>query len=44
MIEHYNDDDPVRHLLDTYNWHFLPVANPDGYVHTWESEVGAIQN
>ncbi len=24
-----------RGLVDRFDWHFLPVVNPDGYAHTW---------
>merc|ERR1712140_165821 len=24
-------------LLDTYDWYFLPVMNPDGYEYSWEA-------
>lgn len=35
MIEDYDSDQDVKHLVDTYDWFFVPVVNPDGYAHTW---------
>ena len=31
-------DAQVQHLLNTYDWQFVPVVNPDGYVYTWGSD------
>ena len=35
MLNNYNNDAQVRDLMDHYDWHFLPVANPDGYDFTF---------
>ncbi len=31
MIENYNQN---KALVDSFEWYFLPVANPDGYAYT----------
>ncbi|TFK23888.1 Zn-dependent exopeptidase [Coprinopsis marcescibilis] len=35
-----SSDEPhaLSSLLDVYNFHIIPVPNPDGYVYTWESD------
>ena len=35
MLNNYNNDAQVRDLMDHYDRHFLPVANPDGYDFTF---------
>ena len=35
MVVNYGSDDDVTNLVDTYDFHFLPVVNPDGYVYTF---------
>ena len=35
MVTGYGTDDVVTNLVDTYDFHFLPVVNPDGYVYTF---------
>merc|ERR1719228_1582904 len=37
LIENSNSVDPRDNLLAMYDFFILPVANPDGYVHSWES-------
>lgn len=32
LVTFYNDN---FKLADQVDWYILPVANPDGYVHTW---------
>jgi carboxypeptidase A2 len=34
LITGYGSDDVVTYLLDTYDWHFVIVVNPDGYAYT----------
>jgi carboxypeptidase A2 len=38
LIDEYETNDDARRFLDTYDWYLTPVANPDGYVYTWESD------
>ncbi|KAJ7480262.1 peptidase M14 [Mycena galericulata] len=33
-----NQTGSLAHLLKVYDFHILPSPNPDGYVHTWESD------
>ena len=33
---HYNGSEEITRLLEEVDWYFLPIANPDGYVHTLE--------
>ena len=35
MVVNYGSDDNVTNLVDTYDFTFLPVVNPDGYVYTF---------
>ncbi|ESN98860.1 hypothetical protein HELRODRAFT_188933 [Helobdella robusta] len=35
MQDNYNGDSLVKSLLDKYDWHFIPIVNPDGYDFTW---------
>jgi len=37
FVEGYGSNPEVTSLLDNYNWHFVPVVNPDGYSYTWTS-------
>lgn len=34
----YNVDPAITELLDTYDFHILPVVNPDGYAFSWEED------
>ncbi|XP_050705577.1 carboxypeptidase B-like isoform X8 [Eriocheir sinensis] len=34
----YGSDSEVTALLDTYDFHIMPVANPDGYEYTWTAD------
>lgn len=38
LLDNYHKDTDIRHLMDTYDWHMLPVINPDGYVHSWNPQ------
>ena len=31
MTRDYETDSEVAYLVNTYDWYFLPVMNPDGY-------------
>ncbi len=35
MTRNYASDSEVAYLVNTYDWYFLPVMNPDGYDFTW---------
>ena len=35
MVTQYANDSDVTYLVDTYDFHFLPIVNPDGYVYTF---------
>ncbi|XP_045603336.2 carboxypeptidase B [Procambarus clarkii] len=34
----YGSDGQVTDLLDTYDFHIMPCANPDGYNYTWNED------
>ena len=38
LIEDYATDAEVQRLLNTYDFHLLPVVNPDGYEYTWTND------
>ncbi|CAH1795226.1 unnamed protein product, partial [Owenia fusiformis] len=38
LLTQYNSNADVRAMVDSYDWHFLPVANPDGYEYTHTSD------
>lgn len=36
LIEGYkNKDKNLKHLLERYEFHILPILNPDGYAYTY---------
>lgn len=35
MVRNFALDANVKHLVQNYDWYFLPVANPDGYEYTF---------
>ncbi|ELU10347.1 hypothetical protein CAPTEDRAFT_158182 [Capitella teleta] len=37
MVTSYGSDDDVTKMIDAYDWYFVPVMNPDGYVYSWET-------
>lgn len=37
LVRNYDTDVNIRRLLDAYEFYIIPIANPDGYVHTWTS-------
>lgn len=40
MVTSYGSDDDVTKMIDAYDWYFVPVMNPDGYVYSWETVGG----
>ncbi|KAJ5988367.1 hypothetical protein N7481_003577 [Penicillium waksmanii] len=38
LITQYGESLEVTHLLNEYDWVFIPTLNPDGYVYSWESD------
>lgn len=38
----YNADPAITELLDTHDFHIMPVVNPDGYAYSWD-EVRAFK-
>lgn len=41
IIEHlvtgYGVNGDVTALVNTHDWKFVPITNPDGYAYTWQS-------
>ena len=35
LITGYGSDSEVTRLMDSYDWWFVPVFNPDGYAYSW---------
>lgn len=38
LVEDYGSDARATAVLDAVRIHYVPVANPDGYVHTWDDQ------
>jgi len=36
FLSNYGTDRDTTYMLDTYDWYFLPVMNPDGYINSWD--------
>lgn len=36
----YGSDSEITALVDTYDFHIMPVVNPDGYEYTWTDVSG----
>ncbi|ESN98861.1 hypothetical protein HELRODRAFT_107037 [Helobdella robusta] len=36
LQDKYKVDPTVTSMLDKYDWHIIPVVNPDGYIYTWK--------
>lgn len=36
LLENYHSDKEAKYLMDTYDFHLIPIANPDGYSYTWK--------
>ncbi len=36
LINSHGIDDRITSLVDGVVWHIVPIANPDGYQHTWD--------
>lgn len=37
LVDDYDTDSVVKQIVDTYDWYFLTVMNPDGYQYTWDT-------
>lgn len=35
LLSNYGHDERFTSILDSFEWHFVPVANPDGFLITW---------
>jgi carboxypeptidase A2 len=35
LVDDYSTDAQVQGLVDKYEWHYIPLSNPDGYEWTW---------
>jgi len=38
LASQYGKDSKITHLVDSFDWSFAPVVNPDGYVYTWNGD------
>jgi murein tripeptide amidase MpaA len=38
LVSHYDTDPEITDLVDNLDWIFVPIANPDGYVFTWDAD------
>jgi len=36
LLANVSEPDSMTHLLDDFDFHIIPVPNPDGYVYTWD--------
>ncbi len=36
LVNTYDTDPRVAELVGSIAWHIVPLANPDGYIHTWD--------
>ncbi|MBL0926585.1 MAG: hypothetical protein IBJ11_02895 [Phycisphaerales bacterium] len=37
LVRDYSTDPAIRQVVDSVEFHIIPVVNPDGYVYTWAS-------
>jgi carboxypeptidase A2 len=37
LMTGYGSDSDATNILNNYDFHYVPVLNPDGYAYTWES-------
>ena len=35
MLKSYDRVPDVQRVMDRYDWYFVPILNPDGYLNTW---------
>jgi len=38
VVSNSSEPHSMRYLLDKFDFYIIPTPNPDGYVHTWESD------
>lgn len=38
LLANYGSDPNVTALVNAVEWYLVPVANPDGYIYSWDSE------
>ncbi|XP_070558039.1 carboxypeptidase B-like [Ptychodera flava] len=38
LMSEYSTEPDIQHLLETYDVYYMPVVNPDGYLHTWDPD------
>ncbi|KAK2164244.1 hypothetical protein LSH36_67g04021 [Paralvinella palmiformis] len=38
LIQKFDEDPYVHHLVESYEWYILPCVNPDGYNYTWTTD------
>ncbi|XP_070558910.1 carboxypeptidase B-like [Ptychodera flava] len=38
LMSEFSTEEHVVFLLETFDFYYLPVTNPDGYVYTWEGD------
>ena len=34
----FTTNDETKYLLSNYNFYFIPIVNPDGYIYTWSND------
>lgn len=44
LVTNYDKDPDVKAIVDHFDWYLMPIANPDGYVYTFEWVSAYCQN
>ena len=39
LVNGYSSDPEIKRLVDSYDWKFVPITNPDGYAYTWSNVI-----